>query len=81
MRTPEEIRKRYVHIAELSDIDKSEIEVAIQIAQTEAWNEAIETAAEKAETKEIKVFYTGARSGGYTTKTVINKESILKLKI
>jgi len=43
MRTAEEIRERYIHIAELNDIDKAEIEVAIQITQTEAWNEALDT--------------------------------------
>ena len=40
MRTAEEIRERYIHIAELNDIDKAEIEVAIQITQTESWNES-----------------------------------------
>jgi len=84
MRTPEDIAFPYNRIIyERQTGDEVTISAAIDVldvydiireAQTEAWNEAIETAAENAETKEICDQY------GEWLMDDVDKDSILKLK-
>ena len=82
MRTPNEIYDNELDllgVTSMNEFDEAYLEFISEV-QKEAWNEAIETVIKHAKTKEIKVYYTGVRAGGYTTKTVIDEESILKLK-
>ena len=71
MKTPEEILKNWSFYGK---IPTRELEKIIEQAQTEAWNEAIEIAAENAETKEIGDKY------GHWLADVIDEDSILRLK-
>lgn len=78
MRTPEEyvdlFQEHCVSSTGLSAEARKDLINIFKVAQTEAWNEAIEIAAENAETKEIGDKY------GHWLADVIDEDSILKLK-
>ena len=85
MRTPEQIVEKYAHtIYSIKDIGK--------IAQTEAYNKAIDDAAENAKTKRVMYFDLNAEEQASCEEiwnegcrvpsegVIVDKESILKLK-
>lgn len=59
---------------------ESDIIKYIELAQKDAYNEGIKDAIENVVTKQVQVEYEGVRAGGFYTKTVIDKDSIIKLK-
>jgi hypothetical protein len=52
----------------------------IEVIQKDAYNEGIKDAIENVVTKQVQVDYEGVRAGGFYTKTIIDKDSIIKLK-
>lgn len=85
MKTQEEIvNENFKHLPindkNIYDFYRNLIVTCLEEYGKECYNKAIKDVIENVKTKEIKVYYTGVRAGGYTTKTVIDEESILKLK-
>jgi len=52
----------------------------IQEIQDDAYNQGIDDCVENVAMKYVQVDYEGVRAGSFYTKTVIDKDSILKLK-
>lgn len=74
MKTPQEF-------IPLLNMDKRQMEVLIELVQKDAYNQAIEDAAKVARTREATECWSGQVWDDGPLPTVVDKESILKLKM